>query len=162
VLAVCYNDGKATITKGWMCVKTFKLISLQIVEDAKLVDVVLEDGLIINREDDRNSWLIEAYTDHSHLPLFQKAYDSKQELFVKVVITKKDNDPATFLTKVCSVKKLGEYTSVLFEGMLKRSKSNYAEQLLDNLLHKGLDGTALMQEFKDKMKTKPLLDEIKK
>lgn len=141
--------------------KTFKLISLQIVEDAKLVDVVLEDGLIINREDDQNSWLLEAYTDHSHLPFFQKAYDSKQDLFVKVVISKKENDPATFMTKVSSVKQLGSHLSILFEGKLKRSKNNYAEQLLDHLLHKGLDGNALMVEFKEKMKTKPLLDEVK-
>lgn len=139
--------------------KTFKLISLQIVEDAKLVDVFLEDGLIINREDDQNSWLLEAYTDHSHLPFFQKALESKQDLIVKVVITKKDNDPATFMTKVSSVKQLGTHSSILFEGKLKRSKNNYAEQLLDHLLHKGLDGSALMVEFKEKMKTKPLLDE---
>jgi hypothetical protein len=160
---VCYNVGKATIAKGWICVKTFKLISLQIVEDAALVDVVLEDGLIINREDDQNSWLLEAYTaDHSHLAFFQKAYASKQDLFVKAVITKKDNDPATFVTKVCSVKQLGSHTSVLFEGKLKRQRNNYAETLLDHLLQKGLDGNALMVEFKEKMKTKPLLDEVKK
>jgi hypothetical protein len=143
-------------------VKTFKLVSLQIVEDSTLVDVVLEDGLIINREDDQNSWLLEAYTNQTHLSFFQKAFESKQDLFVKVVITKKENDPATFITKVTSVKQLGTHTSVLFEGKLKRQKNNYAETLLDHLLHKGLDGNALMLEFKEKMKTKPLLDEAKK
>jgi hypothetical protein len=160
---VCYNGGKATIAEGWICMKTFKLISLQIVEDATLVDVVLVDGLIINREDDQNSWLLEAYTaDHSQFAFFQKAYASKQDLFVKVVITKKENDPATFVTKVCSVKQLGNHTSVLFEGKLKRQRNNYAETLLDHLLQKGLDGNALMVEFKEKMKTKPLLDQVKK
>ena len=61
--------------------KTFKLISLQIVEDAKLVDVFLEDGLIINREDDQNSWLLEAYTDHTHLAnLTYPGFDRKHLL----------------------------------------------------------------------------------
>jgi hypothetical protein len=145
-----------------MGVKTFKLISLQIVEDSALVDVILEDGLIINREDDQNSWILEAYTDQTHLAFFQKAYDTKQDIFVKVVITKKENDPATFITKVKTVKQLGGQISVLFEGKLKRHKNNYAETLLDHLLQKGLDGNALMVEFKDKMKTKPLLDDVKK
>jgi hypothetical protein len=145
-----------------MGVKTFKLISLQIVEDSALVDVILEDGLIINREDDQNSWILEAYTDQTHLSFFQNAHDTKQDIFVKVVITKKENDPATFITKVKTVKQLGGQISILFEGKLKRHKNNYAETLLDHLLQKGLDGNALMVEFKDKMKTKPLLDDVKK
>ncbi|MHC0036477.1 YwpF-like family protein [Pseudoneobacillus sp. C159] len=142
--------------------KTFKLVSLQVVEDTGLLDIPLEDGLIINREDEKNSWLLEAFTSDVHLPFFQSAYDSKQDLIVQVVITKKENDPATFQTKVCSVKKLGQHVSILFEGILKRARNNYAEQLLDHLLQKGLDGSALMQEFKDKMKTRPVLEKTKK
>jgi hypothetical protein len=147
---------------GLVCLKTFKLVLLQVVEDSGIKDIPLEDGLIINREDDKNSWLIEAYTDHVHLPFFQQVHDSKQDLTIQVVITKRENDPATFQTKVSSVKKLGEHASILFEGTLKRAKNNYAEQLLDHLLQKGLDGPALMQEFQEKMKTKPVLDTIKK
>lgn len=39
--------------------KTFKLFSLHIVKEDKLVDIPLEDGLIINKEDEHNTWLIE-------------------------------------------------------------------------------------------------------
>lgn len=141
--------------------KTFKLISLQVVEENQLVDIPLEDGLIINKEDDQNSWLLEAYTDSLHYDFFQKAFVSQQELIVQVVISKKENDPAAFQTKVCIVKKMDKHVSILFEGKLKRSKNNYAELLLDNLLHKGLGGDALMIEFKEKMKTKPRLEELK-
>jgi hypothetical protein len=143
-------------------VKTFKLISLQIVEETHLVDIRLEAGLIINREDDTNSWLIEAFTDQSHYPHFQKDFDTKKDVIVQVVISKKENDPASFQTKVCSVKKIGEHVSILFEGKLKSSKSNYAELLLDHLLHKGLGGNALMVEFTEKMKTRPMIEDIKK
>jgi hypothetical protein len=144
-------------------VKTFKLISLQIVEESQLVDIPLQDGLIINREDEQNSWLIEAYTaDLAHFAFFQKAYSDKQDMTVQVVISKKENDPAAFLTKVTSVKQLGMNSSILFDGKLKRAKSNYAELLLDHLLHEGLGGDALMQEFKEKMKSRPILQQIKK
>ncbi|WP_442596818.1 YwpF-like family protein [Neobacillus sp. D3-1R] len=142
--------------------KTFKLISLQIVEEYRLVDVRLEDGLIINKEDDQNSWLLEAFTDDIHFDVFQKAFQTQQDLIVQVVISKKENDPAAFLTKVCSVKRLDGHVSVLLQGKLQRSRNNYAELLLDNLLNKGLGGNALLVEFKEKMKSKPRLEETKK
>jgi hypothetical protein len=47
--------------------------------------------------------------------------------------------------------------SVLFEGQLRRNRSDYSELLLDSLLEKGLGGQALLEEFKDKMKSKPKL-----
>lgn len=50
--------------------KTFKLISLDIIEE-KNEDITqrrikLLDGLIINREDDHGRWIIEAYVDQSY------------------------------------------------------------------------------------------------
>ena len=52
--------------------KTFKLISLQIVEDDQLVDIELDDGLIISQENDQSTWLIEAYINISYDDYFQK------------------------------------------------------------------------------------------
>lgn len=142
--------------------KTFKLVSLQVVVENQLVNIHLEDGLIINREDEKNSWLIEAYTDHAQHAIFQNAFNTQEDVIIQVVISKKENDPASFQTKICSVKKLDGRASILFEGKLMRSRSNYAELLLDNLLQKGLGGPALMEEFKEKMKSKPRLEEVKK
>lgn len=142
--------------------KTFKLISLQIVEGNGLKDIALDDGLIINKEDDLSNWLIEAYISKTYLDYFTAAEDENQELTVQAVITKKENDPAAFVTRVSSVKELEKHISVLLEGSLRRTKSDYAELLLNNLLDSGLTGENLLSEFKMKMKSKPSLSAVKK
>lgn len=137
--------------------KTFKLYSLEVLEDDNSVEVPLVDGLILNKEDDRSSWLIEAYTDLSLYDYFCKIAEKDQEIIVEAVITKKENDPAYFQTKICSLLKFEKQISVLLEGHLRRNKSNYSELLLDSLVQKGLAGEPLLAEFKDKMKSKPRL-----
>lgn len=137
--------------------KTFKLISLQIVEGADLKDIELQDGLIINKEDDLSSWLIEAYISKSYLDYFK----SGDEMIVQVVISKKENGPATFQTKVHSVKEFDKNMSVLLEGTLKSTRNAYAELVLDDLLKKGMSGDNLLSEFKEKMKSRPRLAVIK-
>ncbi|MFC0475801.1 YwpF-like family protein [Robertmurraya beringensis] len=136
--------------------KTFKLISLQIIDDSEALDITLHDGLIINKEDERNRWLIEAYVGANYHDFFTKLLESEKETPAQVVISKKENDPASFTTRVLSVKKIDGRLSVLFEGFLKRSK-NYAELLLSDLIEKGLSGEELLSEFREKMMTKPKL-----
>jgi hypothetical protein len=136
--------------------KTFKLISLQIIDDSEALDITLHDGLIINKEDERNRWLIEAYVGANYHDFFTKLLEADKETPAQVVISKKENDPASFTTRVLSVKKIDGRLSVLFEGFLKRSK-NYAELLLSNLIEKGLSGEELLSEFREKMLTKPKL-----
>lgn len=137
--------------------KTFKLISLDIVENDNSVEVPLEDGLILNKEDEHSTWLIEAYTDLSKYDYFKKIYETGREIIVEAVITKKDNTPAYFQTRISSLQKFERHISVLFQGHLRRNKSDYSELLLDNLIQKGLQGEALLNEFKEKMKSKPKL-----
>lgn len=141
--------------------KTFKLISLNIVKEDELLDIPLEDGLIINKEDEHNTWLMEAYTDKSYYDLFYEAVQKQSELLVQVVITKKENDPAPFKVKARSLQAFDKNISVLLEGTLKRTRSNYSELLLDDLLQKGFTGNELMEEFKSKMITKPKLASMK-
>jgi hypothetical protein len=136
--------------------KTFKLISLQIIDDSEAQDITLHDGLIINKEDERNRWLIEAYVNANYHDFFTRLLESEKETPAQVVISKKENDPASFTTRVLSVKKIDGRLSVLFEGFLKRSK-NYAELLLSDLIDKGLSGEELLSEFREKMMTKPKL-----
>jgi hypothetical protein len=145
-----------------VAMKTFKLVSFQVIEDNEVRDIELKDGLIINKEDDKNHWLLEAYTNQTHYDFFQDAFINQRDIIVQVVISKKENDPATFQTKVCIVKKIDQNLSILFKGTLKRTKNHYAEILLDHLVHKGLTGDALMIEFKDKMKTKPRIENFDK
>ncbi|MBU8881090.1 YwpF-like family protein [Bacillus sp. FJAT-29790] len=132
--------------------KTFKLISLQVVEDEKLVDIELVDGLIINQEDDRSFWLLEAYIRKSYDDYFQDLAKKDKDLLVQVVITKKENNPATFQTKIASIKHTDNHMSILFEGKLKRTNNDYAEIVLKNLIEQGLEGEELVNEFKKKIK----------
>lgn len=137
--------------------KTFKLFSLEVVEDGNSVEVPLKDGLILNKEDERSTWLIEAYTDLSLYDYFKKIVDENRDIIIEAVITKKENAPAYFQTKVSSLHKFEHNISVLLEGHLRRNRSDYSELLLDNLIQKGFEGPALLAEFKDKMKSKPKL-----
>jgi hypothetical protein len=137
--------------------KTFKLIALEIVDDGNTIDVPLEDGLIINKENERSTWLLEVYTTTALYDYFQSIHDQNREVIVQAVITKPENDPAFFQTKIVVITKFEHHISVLFEGQLRRNRSDYSELLLDSLLEKGLGGQALMMEFKEKMKSKPKL-----
>ena len=135
--------------------KSFKLYSLEVVEDENSVEIPLVDGLILNKEDEHSTWLLEAYTDLSLFDYFKKISEADRDLIIEAVITKKENAPAYFQTKICSLTKFERHISVLFEGHLRRNKSDYSELLLDSLIEKGLEGTELLKEFKDKMKSKP-------
>lgn len=137
--------------------KTFKLISLHLVKEDELVEVPLEDGLIINREDESHTWLIEAYTDKAFFDLFQTAVDEKNDLLAQVVITHKDNAPAPFKVKARSVQAFEKNISVLLEGTLIRARNNYSVELLSDLVQKGLSGEELVTEFKAQMKQKSAL-----
>jgi hypothetical protein len=137
--------------------KSFKLVSLEIVDDGTSVEVPLEDGLIINKEDDRSTWLLEAYTDLSLYDYLDEISKQNRDLIVEAVITKKDNDPAFFQTRIVTLNKFEHHTGVLLEGQLRRKRRDYSEILLENLLQKGLNGPTLLTEFKEKMKSKPKL-----
>src|SRR3954466_5258501 len=117
--------------------KSFKLYSLDVVDNDTSVEVPLEDGLILNKEDEHSTWLLEAYTDLSLYDYFKKISEKDRDIIVEAVITKKENAPAYFQTKICSLTKFETHISVLFEGRIRRNKSDYSELLLENLLQKG-------------------------
>lgn len=137
--------------------KSFKLVAMEIVEDGNSVEVPLEDGLIINKENESSTWLLEAYSNLTLYDYFKNIQDESREVIVQVIITKRENDPAFFQTKIVTLNKFENHISILFEGQLRRNRSDYSELLLDSLIEKGLGGQALLTEFKDKMKSKPKL-----
>lgn len=137
--------------------KTFKLISLQVVEECGLVEIKLKDGLVINKEDKDRSWLLEAYVSGAYEPYFQALLDAGQELSLQVVISRAENDPAYFKAKSVRIKKLtNNHLSLLFKGKINQANT-YPELLLMALIEKGLCGQELLDEFKEKMITKPKL-----
>ena len=127
--------------------KTFKLISLAVMEDDKSVDVPLDHGLIINKEDEHSTWLLEAYTELSLYDYFKKIADEKREIIVKVVITKADNDPVFLQTKISCLQLFEEHISVLLEGQLRRTTKNHSQILIDRLMKQGFAGEDLLTEF---------------
>jgi hypothetical protein len=142
--------------------KTFRLISLQVVEECGLIEIKLEDGLVINKEDENRTWLLEASVSTTYETYFQSLLDAGKNVTLQVVISRKENDPAYFQAKPLLLKKLSEdHMSLLFKGTINRS-NNYPELLLSNLIEKGLSGPALLAEFREKMVTKPLLSPLKK
>ncbi|WP_077215020.1 YwpF family protein [Bacillus dakarensis] len=135
--------------------KTFKLVSLKVVKEDGLMDVPLEDGIMISKEDEENSWLIESYIDKSFQRFFQEAYDQKKELLIQTIISKLDNDPVLFRVHTRSVISFEKHISILLQGTLKKMRSSYAENLLSSLISKGLSGENLLIEFKDKFYNRP-------
>jgi hypothetical protein len=135
--------------------KTFKVISLQVVDNDELHDFEIEDGLIINKEDGNSTWLVETYMSQKYIEFFQKLQQQKGDLEIQVVISHKANDPAAFMTSIRGIKKMDGRMSILFEGKLKKQRNEYAELLLDDLLQKGYSGDELMKEFREKMVSKP-------
>jgi hypothetical protein len=136
--------------------KTFKLVSLAVMEDEKSIDVTLDHGLIINKEDEHSTWLLEAYTrDLTLYDYFKKMNDEDQDIIVQVVITKPDNDPVFLQTKITCVQLFKEHISVLLQGHLRRTTKNHSQMLLESLLQQGFAGDSLLSEFIKKKNTVP-------
>ncbi|WML55223.1 YwpF family protein [Neobacillus sp. PS3-12] len=136
--------------------KTFKLVSLAVMEDEKSIDVPLDHGLIINKEDEHSTWLLEAYTrDLTLYDYFKKINDEDRDIIVQVVITKSDNDPVFLQTKISCLQLFEEHISVLLQGQLRRTTKNHSQMLLQSLLQQGFAGDALLSEFIKKKNTVP-------
>ncbi|MCK1994505.1 hypothetical protein GW626_21735 [Peribacillus muralis] len=139
--------------------KSFKLISLQIVtENLHLIDIALTDGLIINKENEASSWLMEAFVEEKHFKELEPSLpDIDGEVYIQAVITKKDNEPALFQTVLRTIRKVGNHYSLLFVGHIQKTRSKYAELLLEDLVQEGLVGEELINQFKQKIRSKPKL-----
>jgi len=141
------------VNGGIQIMKSFKIVSLQVIlDDGNTRDIVLEDGLIINKEDGKKTWLIEAFISKEYYDFFRTAQQCPDDLNVQVVITHESNDPAPFSTHVRGIKQFENHISVLLEGYLRVKRSNYAELLLSDIVREGFTGEELIEEFKNRMK----------
>ena len=142
--------------------KTFKMMSMTVIQDNQTVEIPIVDGIIINQENSHRSWIIEMYVDKKDSTFFEQFEGSGEVMEIKVVISYPENEPAPFEVAVYSVKKIGDYVSVLFKGTLKRVRREYAEDLLAELISEGLSGDALIGRFEEDMKKRPQLKKDKK
>ncbi|WP_042145155.1 YwpF family protein [Paucisalibacillus sp. EB02] len=132
--------------------KTFLLKSLQIVdsqnEEIVKTDIDLLDGLIINREDDNNTWLIEALLDKNYLEFFKDVQEKKEQVMIEAKITKLTNAPATFITSIDSINKIGKHINIMFMGKIIDKRNSKIEEMLSKLIEKGYEGEELLDKFK--------------
>ncbi|WP_110112584.1 YwpF-like family protein [Bacillus sp. CGMCC 1.16541] len=140
--------------------KTFKLVALQFADKHdKPQPVTLLDGLIINKEDGENHWVLEALLDKEYEVMFQRLMMNKETFKVYATISKKSNDPATLSAVVTHITTIGNRISVLMDGLLTERRTNMSEIVLADLIEKGLSGPQLLTQFRlhlqDKKTTRP-------
>lgn len=137
--------------------KTFKMMSISVFDDDKFQDFPLIDGIIINQENSHRMWILEIFIEGKYKAFFEDKISHDQLVEVKAVISYPENEPAAFNVSVNTVKQIGEHISVLMNGRLKRARSQYAEQLLEQLIQEGLEGEDLLKQFERDMKNRPRL-----
>ncbi|MCD7034625.1 YwpF-like family protein [Metabacillus sp. GX 13764] len=132
--------------------KTFRLVGMKIERDERYAEIPLEGGLIINKEDGENRWMIEALLNKNYLSYFQELKEKDDELQMLVTITKSTNTPAKVTAVIKEVVELEQdKVSVLFEGGLTANRPRGdAEKLLSELIDEGLTGEELLQAFSSK------------
>jgi hypothetical protein len=135
--------------------KTFKLVALGVAssntEDTNYQTIELVDGLIINKENEENHWIIEALLPNTYLSYFEELFKQRQQLKLQATISKKSNDPAHFSASMISITKMERHFSILLKGSLTGRKTHSPEMILQELIEQGLSGDALLQEFKHKL-----------
>ncbi|MCU9613273.1 YwpF-like family protein [Caldibacillus lycopersici] len=133
--------------------KTFKIVTFQLFNKmGAYINIPFLDSLIINNENDKNTWLLEIFFEEAYVTPFEE-FAPGEAINVEVIITNKQNAPAVLTMKMISLKKIDTYFSVLLEGSLHHGKHDYAERLLESLIEKGLSGEALLEAFQQKIKS---------
>ncbi|AOV08812.1 YwpF family protein [Sporosarcina ureilytica] len=137
--------------------KTFKMISISIFHEGKFHDYPLIDGIIINQENSHRMWILEMFIEGKYKSFFEAKMREDELIETKVVISYPENEPAAFRVAIMNVKQIGDNISVLMKGRLKRARSQYAEQLLEQLIDEGMSGQELLEKFESDMRSRPRL-----
>ncbi|MDW0108663.1 YwpF family protein [Sporosarcina aquimarina] len=138
--------------------KTFKMISFSLLNGDQTDYLPMLDGIIINQENSHRLWILEMFLEAEHKERFEKLQADEALIEAKVVISYPENEPAAFVLAIDTVHQIGDRVSVLLKGRLKRQRSEYAEQLLSELMDKGFEGDALLERFESDMKSRPRLN----
>lgn len=137
--------------------KTFKMLSVGVLHKKEVIDFPLDDGIIINQENSHHMWILEMFIDKKYKTFFEERMAEDEIIETKVVISYPENEPAGFQVAIHAVKEIGDSISVLMKGRLKRARTKYAEQLLEELIAEGLDGENLLGRFEADMRSRPRL-----
>ncbi|ASN05935.1 YwpF family protein [Virgibacillus necropolis] len=133
--------------------KTFKLSSLEIVEnddhDIILHEIPLLDGLVINREDEQDRWVIEAFMEKDNFEVFHNLKEEGDTVVLQVKITKETNTPASFITSILSINEIGDRINVIFMGTIVDQRKGIVKEMLKKLIEEGYQGESLYRKFKE-------------
>ncbi|KGR92507.1 hypothetical protein CD30_01485 [Ureibacillus massiliensis 4400831 = CIP 108448 = CCUG 49529] len=137
--------------------KTFKMLSFDLIKDDEELNFPLIDGIVINQENSYKSWILEIFISKEHIASFQELQTSGEVFDANVVISFPENEPAPFSVVVSEIKEIGEKVSVLMKGKVKQVRIKYAEQLLKKLLEKDLPKEELLKRFEKGLRERPRL-----
>lgn len=140
--------------------KTFKMLSFDLIKEDGVQNIPIVDGIVINQENSRKSWILELFLSKEHQSTFENLKDSNDVFEVHVIISFPDNEPAPFSVMVSDIREIGsEKITVLLKGTIKVRRSKYAEALLKSLLSENLPNEELMERFKKGLRERPRLKE---
>lgn len=135
--------------------KTFVLKDLEVMENTDGEEDILKhqipllEGLIINREDNENRWVIEAYIEKKYYDFFAGLRKTQKDVMLQVKITKESNQPAIFLTSIIGINEIGANMNVLFIGTIVDKRQEIIEDMLKQLIDEGYHGKCLLDKFKE-------------
>ncbi|MEO4054091.1 YwpF family protein [Solibacillus sp. CAU 1738] len=135
--------------------KTFKMMSFDLLSEDGEQTIPITDGLIINQENSHQSWVLELFIPSQHRTIFEKLQATGDVFDARAVISFPDNEPAPFSLVVSSMKNIGDHVSVLLKGKIKARRNRYAELLLQQLLAEGLSNKELLIRFEQGMLKRP-------
>lgn len=136
------------------CLKTFKVAAFFLEKQGELLPIPIQDGLIINREDEQQSWLIELFLDEKEEQSI-RPFEGKEQVQARVAITHRGNDPALFDVAIRSFQPLEKGISVLLDAQLRQMRNEYAKQVLHSLVEQGLEGEELLDTFTRVLRKRP-------
>lgn len=139
--------------------KTFKMLSFDLINEVGGQNIPIIDGIVINQENSRKSWILELFLSKEHKTTFENLKASNEVFEVHVIISFPDNEPAPFKVLVSDIREIGEKITVLLKGTIKTRRSKYAEALLNSLLTEELSSEELMTRFKKGMRERPRIKE---
>lgn len=135
-----------------MPMKSFVLCSLTVYIELdnrmSKYKVPLDDGLIINKENKEDRWLIEGLINKDFFEFFCNLKTTAEMMIVEATITSQDNPPAYFAAKVLDLKAIQDQLQILLDAKRLLRKDTFSEIILKELINKGNSGENLLKEFK--------------
>lgn len=155
---LCYTRGR-NVKEVMKSLKTFKMLSFDLVSEDQIKKIPLVDGIIINQENSHQTWVLELFTSSDYLQFFNELLHADVILDARAIISLPDNEPAPFSVVVHSITEIDNRISVLLKGRLKAQRKKYAELLLSQLLESGMRNEELLEAFERGMRERPSLKE---